>query len=93
MYEILADNIASIVQYNKDNRQESRSANITIDTICDILVDDKLGRAVDRYAYVSNMVLNATKEKCLDYRYVNMIHSLRNTSWTSELAEGGDVFK
>lgn len=91
LYESLASNFADIVQYNKDNRQESQTVNITVDTICDVLVNDKLGKSVDRLAYVNGMILNATKEKCLDYRYINMIHSLRNVTWASEQAEGGDL--
>ncbi|XP_032679651.1 putative serine protease K12H4.7 [Odontomachus brunneus] len=89
LYDSLASNIANIVQYNKDNRQDSGTVNITIDTICDILVDNKLEKPIDRLAYVNSMVLNATKEKCLDYRYSNMIHLLRNISWTSEQMDGG----
>ncbi|EFN78126.1 Putative serine protease K12H4.7 [Harpegnathos saltator] len=89
LYESLASNFADIVQYNKDNRQESKTANINVDTICDVLTNDELGRPVDRLAYINSMILNATKEKCLDYRYDNMIHSLRNITWASEQAEGG----
>lgn len=89
LYETLASNFAGIVQYNKDNRQSSQTANITIETVCDVLVNEKLGKSFDRLAYVSNMILNATKEKCLDYRYTKMIHELRNITWDSEQAEGG----
>lgn len=91
LYETLASNFAEIVQYNKDNRQSSKTANITVDTICDILIDEKIGIPIDRLAYVNSMLLNATKEKCLDYRYINMIHELRNVTWASEQAEGGST--
>lgn len=40
LFENLADGIASVVQYNKDNR-ESTTRNITIDTICDIMTSQK----------------------------------------------------
>lgn len=89
LYETLASNFAGIVQYNKDNRQSSQTANITIETVCDILANEKLGKSMDRLAYISNMILNATKEKCLDYRYDKMVHELRNITWASEQAEGG----
>ncbi|KYN21502.1 PREDICTED: putative serine protease K12H4.7 [Trachymyrmex cornetzi] len=89
LYEALASNFAGVVQYNKDNRQSSQIVNITIETVCDILVDEKIGKSIDRLAYVNNMILNATKEKCLDYRYDTMIHELRNITWASEQAEGG----
>ncbi|KYN03978.1 PREDICTED: putative serine protease K12H4.7 [Cyphomyrmex costatus] len=88
LYGTLASNFALIVQYNNDNRQSSPTVNITIETVCDILVDEKIGKPIDRLAYVNNIILNATKEKCLDYRYNKMIHELRNISWASEQAEG-----
>lgn len=88
-YETLASNFAGIVQYNKDNRQSSQTANITIETVCNVLVDEKIGKSIDRLAYVNDIILNATKEKCLDYRYAKMIHELRNVTWASEQAEGG----
>ena len=89
----MASNFAGVVQYNKDNRQSSQSVNITIETVCDILVDEKVGKSIDRLAYVNSMILNATKEKCLDYRYDTMIHELRSITWASEQAEGGNVLK
>ncbi|XP_018046479.1 PREDICTED: putative serine protease K12H4.7 [Atta colombica] len=89
LYEALASNFAGVVQYNKDNRQSPQSVNITIETVCDILVDEKVGKSIDRLAYVNSMILNATKEKCLDYRYDTMIHELRSITWASEQAEGG----
>lgn len=93
LYETLASNFADIVQYNKDNRQSSQTANITIETVCDILVNEKIGIPIDRLAYISNMILNVTKEKCLDYRYGKMIRELRNITWASEQAEGGKILK
>lgn len=89
MYEALASNFAGVVQYNKDNRRESKSGNITIDTICAILVDDKMGTPVARLAKMSNLILDANKEKCFDYKYSKMINELRNTSWDDAVAEGG----
>lgn len=89
LYETLAGNFAEVVQYNKDNRNSSKSANITIDTVCDILVNETKGISVDRLAEVSNLMLSANNEKCLDYKYSKMIDELRNVSWKSEMAEGG----
>ncbi|KAK2575849.1 hypothetical protein KPH14_007223 [Odynerus spinipes] len=89
LYETLASNFAGIVQYNKDNRNNSRMANLTIDATCDILTNQKLGVPIDRLAQISNLILNASKEKCLDFRYDKMIHELRNVTWNSEGAEGG----
>ncbi|XP_076248423.1 putative serine protease K12H4.7 [Calliopsis andreniformis] len=89
LYETIASNFAGIVQYNKDNRNNSAMANMTIESACDILTNEKLGIAIDRLAILSNKILNATNKKCLDYVYNKMIHELRNVSWNSVEAEGG----
>lgn len=89
IHETLASNFAGVVQYNKDNRRSSKTANITIDTICDILVNETRGTPVSRLAEMSNMLLNANGEKCFDYKYSKMIEELRNVSWNDEAAEGG----
>ncbi|XP_033223403.1 putative serine protease K12H4.7 [Belonocnema kinseyi] len=86
LYETLAGNLADIVQYNKDNRN---SSHYTIDTVCDILVDQKRGTPVDRFAEVSNMMLTAGKEKCLDYSYTKMVNELRNITWKEQKIMGG----
>ncbi|XP_065160833.1 putative serine protease K12H4.7 [Atheta coriaria] len=86
-FEVLAGNFAGVVQYNKDNRQGSN--NITIDTLCDIMTNQDLGPPVPRLAEVNSLILNATNQTCLDYKYDKMIASLRNISWDSETAEGG----
>ncbi|XP_034943552.1 putative serine protease K12H4.7 [Chelonus insularis] len=89
LFETLASNFAEVVQYNKDNRKTSKTANITIDTVCDILVDEKKGISAQRLAAVSNLLLEANGEKCLDYQYSKMIDELRNVSWEAETSEGG----
>ncbi|XP_015116043.1 putative serine protease K12H4.7 [Diachasma alloeum] len=89
LYENLASNFAEVVQYNKDNRDNSKFGNITIDTVCNILVDQKPGLAVDRLAEVSNMMLNASGDKCFDYLYSKMLDEMRNVSWKAEMSEGG----
>ena len=86
LYETLAGNLAEIVQYNKDNRNGS---NYTIDTVCNILVDQKRGTPVDRFAEVSNLMLTVSKEKCLDYTYTKMVNELRNITWKEQKIMGG----
>lgn len=81
LYESLANNFADVVQYNKDNRNGST---ITIDNVCDILVDEKKGVPVNRLAEVSNMLLKKNEEKCLDYKYSKMIDELRNITWAGQ---------
>ena len=88
MYESLASNFADVVQYNKDNRNES---SITIDMVCDVLVNEKNGVPVNRLAEVSNMLLKKNKEKCLDYKYNKMVEEMRNTSWAQQNNDGGNI--
>ncbi|XP_066600225.1 putative serine protease F56F10.1 [Prorops nasuta] len=90
LYESIASIFAGIIQYNHDNRNNSASANYTVESVCDTMINETIGIAIDRLAEISNNILKANKEKCLDYRYDKMIREMRNVSWTSEDdAEGG----
>lgn len=86
LFESLASNFAGVVQYNKDN---SPHATITIDQVCDIMVNTTIGPQIDRLAAVNDLLLNESKQKCLDYKYDNMIKLMQNTSWDSDEASGG----
>ncbi|GLV45531.1 uncharacterized protein CBL_02551 [Carabus blaptoides fortunei] len=85
-YEALASNFAGVVQYNKDNRKgkSAKGSNITIDTLCDIMTDDKLGSSLDRLANINSLLLDTYEQKCLDYKYDKMINELRNVSTAGE---------
>ena len=92
LFESLAGNFAGVVQYNKDNRhdQNSGGSDLTIDYLCDIMLNQSLGKEINRLAVVNEVVLNkTTKEKCLDYKYDKMIKQMQLTDWESEVAEGG----
>ncbi|KAH0535652.1 hypothetical protein KQX54_017950 [Cotesia glomerata] len=89
LYETIASNFAEVVQYNKDNRNSSKTANVTIDTICDVLVDEKQGIPIERLGAVNDLLLKANNETCLDYKYMKMIDELRNVSWKAESSQGG----
>lgn len=89
LFENLASNFAGIVQYNKDNRPKSPTHNITIDVVCDVMMNREKGVPVHRLALVNDMLLNATNQTCLDYTYKKMIYDMRNTTWESSMAEGG----
>lgn len=90
LFESLAGNFANIAQYNKDNRiGTSKTKNITLDTLCGIMVDESIGKQVNRLAAVNDLLLNATNQTCLDYKYENMINEMGNDSFTSEVSEGG----
>jgi len=91
LYENLAGNFAGVVQYNKDNRlfEGAKDANITIDTVCDIMTNASLGSAVSRYAAVNSLLMTTYEQKCMDYKYDNMIKEYQNVSWDSSTAAGG----
>lgn len=85
LFESLASNFAGVVQYNKDN---SPHATITIDDVCDIMINTTIGAQIDRLAAVNKLLLDQSKENCLDYKYDKMIKSMQNTSWESDVANG-----
>lgn len=92
LFETLAGNFAGIVQYNRDNRigKSAKLKNVTIDVVCGIMVNQTIGAPVARLATVNSLILDTYAQKCLDFKYENMINELRNISWKSETAEGGD---
>lgn len=51
LFEILADNFAEIVQYNKDNRHYSNPdrSSVTLETLCDIMVNKSIPTPVSLY--------------------------------------------
>lgn len=89
LFENLASNFAGVVQYNKDNRPRSPTNNITIDVVCDVMMDQQKGVPVHRLALVNDMLLSASNQTCLDYTYEKTVQQLSNTSWDSVMAEGG----
>lgn len=90
-FESLAGNFAGVVQYNKDNRlTPSKSANITIEIVCDIMVNQSIGTPIDRYAQVNSLLLDAYDQKCLDINYKQMIKNMKEISWNSSVANGGN---
>lgn len=89
LFESLASNFAGVVQYNKDN---SPHATLTIDDVCDIMINTTIGAQIDRLAAVNKLLLDQSKEKCLDYKYDKMVQEMRNTSWDSDVANGSKNF-
>ncbi len=90
-FESIAGNFFGVVQYNKDNRdfEGAVGTDITIDTLCDIMVNASIGEEIDRYAAVNSLLLKTYGEPCLDISYDTMIKDLRETSWNSSASEGG----
>lgn len=62
LLESLAGNFAGIVQYNKDNRafRGGASSNITIDTLCDIMVDETKGTPIVRWVIFNLSAMYST---------------------------------
>lgn len=52
------------------------------------MVNTTIGTPVDRLAEVNRVLLEQSKEKCLDYKYDKMLNEMRNTSWSASVAEG-----
>ncbi|XP_033638180.1 thymus-specific serine protease-like [Asterias rubens] len=90
-FESIAGNFFGVVQYNKDNRkfEGAIGTDITIDTLCDIMVNASIGKEIDRYAAVNSLLLKTYGEKCLDVSYDTMIKDMREISWKSSASEGG----
>ncbi|XP_023014735.1 putative serine protease F56F10.1 [Leptinotarsa decemlineata] len=88
-FSTLAGNFAGIAQYNKDNRKSNRQHNVTLDVLCNIMVNQSIGPQITRLSAVNNLILSITNQECLDYKYDKMISELRNISWDSITSEGG----
>ncbi|XP_049538730.1 putative serine protease F56F10.1 [Anopheles darlingi] len=85
LFEGLASNFAGVVQYNKDN---SPHATITIDEVCDVMMNTTIGAPVSRLAEVNRMLLEQGNQSCLDYVYDKSVRQMQNISWDSEVASG-----
>lgn len=51
------------------------------------MTNSSLGAAINRLAEVNSVLLNVYDQKCLDYKYDNMITEMRNLSYST--SEGG----
>ncbi|KAK8768395.1 hypothetical protein V5799_015142 [Amblyomma americanum] len=91
LFQSLAGNFEGIVQYNKDAREfEGGDNSVTIDTLCDTMTDPSDDRSpLERFAAVNEILLNATKQPCLDYDYDAFINSLREIEFNSTEGAGG----
>jgi len=54
------------------------------------MTDTSLGDELDRYAAINSAYLKTEKLDYLDVSYEEYIDSLKNTSWNSTTAEGGN---
>ncbi len=65
------------------------ATNITIDVVCNVMNDDSIGSAFQRYANVNAMILEAYKQECVDFKYDNFVKQMSQVDWNSSAAEGG----
>lgn len=91
LFSVLAGNVEEVVQYNKDNREFEgvKGTNVTIETVCGIMMNQSQGSPVTSYATINSMILDIQGEKCLDHTYNSMINELQDTSWENNTDVGG----
>lgn len=59
---------------------------------CNIMTNYTIGTALDRFAQVNNLLLAELGDNCVDFKYHQVIHQLKNISQNSEVAYGGGTF-
>lgn len=81
----LADNFAGVVQHNKVDH----SSNMTIDNICQIMENKKLGTtSLQRLAALSKILLYSENATCLEYNYQNFTDYYSKTNWNDSVNYG-----
>lgn len=91
LFETLAGNFMDIVQYNEDNRafEGSKTANITIKTLCDIMVsNDSETTEFERFGKVNEVMMGATEKNCTDFKYIKSVKDMQQTKWDGPTADG-----
>ena len=97
LYESLIGNFEGIVQYNKDNKafEGAQWGNVTIDTVCDILVSSNTGPVtslgdweLDGLAGVNDLTLMMTDQTCLDHTYESEVRFEFQTSILNLICTG-----
>ena len=53
------------------------------------MINESIGDQLDRYAAVNAMFLKMEGLESLDVNYQEYVEFMKNTSWTSPVAEGG----
>lgn len=91
LVESLIGNFEGVVQYNRDNRafEGALATNITIDTVCGVMTDASINTALERYAKVNSLLLDAYGQKCLNFTYASFLDPLLDIQWSNATSEGG----
>ena len=83
LFESLVGNFEGIVQYNKDNRafEGAEWQNVTIETLCGLMLDTSQGSGLDRLALVNDLVsLKMEGQTCLDHTYQSEVGKYHTTA-------------
>ena len=86
LFESLLGNFEGIVQYNKDNRafEGAEWGNVTIETLCDLMLDTNQGSQLDRLALVNDLVsLKMEGQTCLDHTYQSEVGKHHITTYNT----------
>jgi pimeloyl-ACP methyl ester carboxylesterase len=91
-FDNLAIPIALIIQYNKDNRyyENVERSTISMTTICSVMLDKSFGNALERYAYLHNILRTVSDRNCTVSKYQSILTALKETSWRKQYAISGD---
>lgn len=57
------------------------------------MINTQIGAQIDRLAEVNSMLLKQANQTCFDYKYDAMIKTMQNTSWESDQANGGELYR
>lgn len=86
LFEAISNGIAGIVQYD---RKFSASGKLSINDVCDIMLNSDTGLQLKRLSQITQKNLMHENLDCFDIRYDDQLNSLRQISWESSDAEGG----
>merc|ERR1719348_1054301 len=81
LVETLLGNIETVVQYNNDHKEGSKYANVTTNTICQMLMDRSAGSELHQFAAVNSLTLDIEDKKCLDASYQNKVSLMKKTTY------------
>lgn len=64
-------------------------SNVTIDLLCDTMMNTAIGDSLARYSAVNDIILNTYNQSCLNNSYDVFINSMKAISWNDSASVGG----
>ena len=64
--------------------------NHTLDDLCDVMTNVSYGDELSRYAVINNAYLKLSGQDYLDVSYEEYINFMKEVTWDSPAAEGGN---